>query len=317
MAHPEWHRVTLRNKFLHVEVLPELGGKIASIGLLPEGGIFLQEPLREYAARTPDMPFDQADGSGWDECLPSVGACTISTAGGQVQVPDHGDLWRQAWTVEEASDTKLRTQVNATSLPLTFTRTVTLQDSAIVVDYSVRNHGTEETPWGWSIHPLFAVQPEDRIHIPGYAHEVTAQASANGRLGPEGLMHQWPMTMNSLDGQPLDLSRIGMPTDGVGDKIVMPSPKEGSCALERIGLRTRMTMRWDAKQFPWLGLWLCYGGWPEDPKAKKGYAVAIEPCNLPVDSLAASLKEGGGAKLAAGATSEWTIRLEFEKAEER
>ena len=41
------------------------------------------------------------DASGWDECLPSVAACTVKTAGCRLDIPDHGDLWRVAWEAEE------------------------------------------------------------------------------------------------------------------------------------------------------------------------------------------------------------------------
>src|SRR5436305_4542411 len=75
-----------------VTVLPRFGGKIASIRVGSHE--LLQPPLSPIEPRTRTMPFDQADASGWDECLPSVAACSVKTAAGQAEIPDHGDLWR-------------------------------------------------------------------------------------------------------------------------------------------------------------------------------------------------------------------------------
>jgi len=75
-----------------VTIAPELGGKIASIRI--KDLELLQSPLAALAPRTRTMAFDEADASGWDECLPSVSACTVETNEEVVKVPDHGDLWR-------------------------------------------------------------------------------------------------------------------------------------------------------------------------------------------------------------------------------
>ena len=68
-----------------VTILPHLGGKISSI--LVKGNELLQVPLAPYGPRTRTMSFDQSDASGWDECLPSVAACTVVTAAGPGPMP--------------------------------------------------------------------------------------------------------------------------------------------------------------------------------------------------------------------------------------
>jgi len=88
-------RVRIRAGDCTVTVLPQFGGKIASIRV--KGHELLQAPLAAVAPRTRSMAFDAGDASGWDECLPSVAACTVETASGPVPIPDHGDLWRVEW----------------------------------------------------------------------------------------------------------------------------------------------------------------------------------------------------------------------------
>ncbi len=304
--------LVLENDSLRLELLPELGGKLSSLSLAREGGELLQPPLKSYAPRTPTMPFDAADGSGWDECLPSIGPCTLP---GGTRVEDHGDFWRVPFEVTASTESKLRMRAQGTSMPLLFERGLRLDGPVLHLDYSVRNTGGERIPYGWSTHPLFAAEPGDRIHLPPSVTEVTAQASADGRLA-QG-KHSWPATRHARDGEPLDLSLVLQDDAGVGDKLVLPAPAEGWAALERKTLRTRLTLSWNPADAPVLGLWLCYGGWPQAAEAKKGYAVALEPCNLPVDSLTDSLAEGGGAWLAPGEERRWTLRLAVERAEER
>lgn len=318
-----WNRHELSNQFLRVEVLPELGGKLSSIALLPSGGELLQGPIRPYAPRTAHMPFDHSDGSGWDECLPSIGPCRVpwpdSAAIHQATIPDHGDFWRLPFTVLEATATTLRMEAHGTSLPLHFVRSLQLDGPNLLLHYSLINTGDAPAPYGWSVHPLFAIQPFDRIHLPKSVHEVTAQASANGRLGAAGKQHPWPLTTNCLDNEPLDLAQAGSIDDGVGDKLVLPAPSEGWCAIERKTLRTLVTLRFDPSLWKTLGLWLCYGGWPSssEPGVKKGYAIALEPCNLPIDSLLDSLEQGAAATLPPGESNEWSLRLETSSTEER
>ncbi|HEX8812592.1 MAG TPA: hypothetical protein VF742_11435 [Terracidiphilus sp.] len=95
-----------------VTILPRFGGKISSIKL--KGRELLQQPLAPIAQRTRMMGFDEGDASGWDECLPSVAACSVPFAGGMAHVSDHGDLWRVAWEQVETEDEEQR--ANSVSL---------------------------------------------------------------------------------------------------------------------------------------------------------------------------------------------------------
>src|SRR5579863_5588958 len=85
-----------------VTVLPQFGGKISSIYV--NNHELLQAPLAPVRPRTRTMSFDQGDASGWDECLPSVAACTVKTQGGVAEIPDHGDLWREPWEIQGTED---------------------------------------------------------------------------------------------------------------------------------------------------------------------------------------------------------------------
>lgn len=308
MTDPSFERVVLANHQLRVEILPRLGGKISSIRTQPEQHELLQQPLRPYAERTATMAFDQGDASGWDECLPSVAQCEVQTPSGTITVPDHGDFWRVPVRARQQGN-RVELESDGISLPLHFSRTLCLEGPCLSVEYRVRNTSDVRVPYAWSAHPLFAVEAGDRIVLPASAGEFVVEGSGHQRLGSAGSKHVWPrVTLN--DGGKANLSIAGKISDDVGDKIYMAAPTEGWCAIDRVRLARRITVRFAPETLPWLGLWLCYGGWPE-ADGERQYAVALEPCTAPVDSLAVALAKGWARTLAPSASAEWRIQFEL------
>jgi galactose mutarotase-like enzyme len=306
MAVMELSRVSMQTDTLAVVVLPELGGKIASLRWLPGNLELLQAPLADYAPRTMTMGFEEGDAGGWDECLPSVASCSLVTPRRVVRVPDHGDFWRLAWSCEQAGN-EIRMAATGVSLPLRLERTLTFDDDALRIDYRVENVGDEPVEYAWSAHPLFAVDPEDRVLLPESVKAVRVEGSAGQRLGGKGMKHAWPRT-KAKSGDVIDLSLAGGIGDGTGDKVFAAAPSEGWAAIIRRQRGVRIEVRFDPQRIPWLGLWLCYGGWPEG-MARRQQCVAIEPCTAPMDSLAEAVEQGSARKLAAGEFDSWAMQV--------
>ncbi|MGA9671477.1 MAG: hypothetical protein WBQ94_19865 [Terracidiphilus sp.] len=305
-------------------ILPHLGGKIASIKV---GNLeLLQQPLADYAPRTRSMSFDSSDASGWDECLPSVAACEVETAGGTTSIPDrssipdHGDLWRVPWSVipparddtpsEDAAGGSVTLRGECFSLPLTLERKVTLSGSrewVLRADYLITNTGNKPVPWSWAAHPLFAAEEGDRIVLPNSIHTLRLEGSAGERLGKGGDSMSWP-TAQLADGDTTDLSYAQGPGSGIGDKLFAGplTAKENFCALERRKAGLTISVEFDATATPYLGMWICYGGWPQRPGPKQ-VCVALEPATAPVDSLAVT---GPWSRtLAPGASFSWSMTV--------
>jgi galactose mutarotase-like enzyme len=296
----EKENVTMRAGSCSVTVLPWLGGKIASIRIGDRE--LLQGPLAVYAPRTPTMSFDAGDASGWDECLPSVAACRVQASTGTASIPDHGDLWRVPWRdssqfadcssqlAVRASDGSVTLRGECFSLPLTLERTVGLAETStgwrLRLDYVLRNTGGSAVPWSWAAHPLFVVEAGDRVLLPESIETLRLEGSGDGRLGRNGDIVGWPVAALA-DGGRTDLSLAQGADSGIGDKLFAGplSDNENWCALERPKAGVRIKVEFDAAVTPYLGLWICYGGWPEGPGAKQ-MCVAMEPATAPVDSLA-------------------------------
>ena len=122
------------------------------------------------------MTFDQGDASGWDECLPSVAACSVKTAAGQAEIPDHGDLWRVEWARQGAGNREhaksdgdsLNLMGKCFSLPLEVGTKHSAHRNATAVGVSISttafdNCGKYAVPWSWAAHPLFVCEKGDRI----------------------------------------------------------------------------------------------------------------------------------------------------------
>jgi galactose mutarotase-like enzyme len=302
-------RVVLQNDFLHVAVLPGLGGKICSLRVFPEGEELLQQPIGPYSSRTAGMRFVDGDASGIDECLPSVSACQISIPGGTFAVPDHGDFWGiPSYFALVGND--LNISAPGCSLPLLFCRRIRLQESKLLLSYSVENISEDTVPYLWSAHPLFAVETGDRIVLPESVHEVSVGYSFQSRLGNQSSVHSWPLSTDA-NGRSIDLGATDYQGQQVADKVFTQSPAAGWAALERTRIRRRIVTRFDPEKSPYLGIWLTHDGWPAD-RMPRQHCIALEPCTAPVDSLALAIEKSLARSLPGHGRDEWEILLDVE-----
>ena len=306
-----------------VTVLPQFGAKIASIRIADRE--LLQEPLAPVTRRTHAMGFDQSDASGWDECLPSVAACHVQNA----EIPDHGDLWRVEWEKQgpgardQGLDKNGENGAAVTlvgrcfSLPLELERRMEILETdrgwRLELRYELRNTGNRPVPWSWAAHPLFVVEEGDRIVLPESIHSLRVEGSGGVRLGKSGDNVAWP-NAKLAGGGAADLSVVEAADSRIGDKLFAGPLRasENWCVLERPSAGIRIKVKFDALATPYLGLWICYGGWPEG-RGPKQVCVAMEPSTAPVDSLAVT-----GAWSRAIAPDEsfaWPMEVEIERIE--
>lgn len=307
-----------------VTLLPEFGGKIASIRV--KGRELLQAPLTPIAARSRTLSFDASDASGWDECLPSVATCRVDTETGPVSIsdpirdpiPDHGDLWRVPWSV--VGDRGAETEASVTlrgecfSLPLALERTSALTQTReggwrLSLDYVLTNTGHDAVPWSWAAHALFAVEEGDRIELPGSIVDLRLEGSGGNRLRGDRPV-AWPEAELTAGGT-TNLSVVQGIDSEIGDKLFAGplQAEENWCVLHRPAAGVRIRVSFDAAATPYLGLWICSGGWP-DRAGLKQMCVAPEPSTAPVDSLAV---QGNWSRvLGPGESTSWPVRVDFE-----
>jgi hypothetical protein len=295
----------LQNDLLQVRILPAFGGKIVSIRSVRTGEEFLLPPLQSYRRVSSSANFDQSDGGGFDECLPSVASC--DRIFDQGPVPDHGDLWRLIWHIDSLAP-EIVLHADATSRPLRLTRRARLEGSSLVLDYNLLNLSDSPATWLWSAHPLLRVDAGDRVVLPREIDRVRVEYSASG-LFPKGSLIAWPHA-HATHGIVKDLSAIEEKDGVTAYKLFARVERSGWGALYRHKTGQGLLLRFDPSALPFLGLWICSGAWPERG-VEKQYTVALEPTTSDADSLAEAEFNGTARHLAAHEHCEWRLEVQL------
>jgi hypothetical protein len=124
-----------------------------------------------------------------------------------------------------------------------FTRVLDLHGQTLSVAYELEGEG--DLPWMWSQHCLLAARPGETDR-PGGLEGVRTEREALGWPATRGATCPWWAPERRL--RPQGLRR---------------RPRARPAALE--GAEGGIAFAWDAGQIGSLGLWLDWGGWPEDP----------------------------------------------------
>jgi galactose mutarotase-like enzyme len=319
--------------------VPALGGKLVSLRLAGREWLWTSDTLVRRAPGEADAADDAsyvetADTGGFDECLPTVGACTLpgdlpGPAAG-VRLPDHGELWSQHAPTERTAAPadagrgaeSAVTRWSGRRLRYAFARTVTVEaDGAVRMEYALTSTADAPLPFLWSSHPLLALSPDTRLDLP-VAARVRVWAEQGVALGGAGAMHRWPvLRVGAADEtrfgpREVDFTRPTRVGDGYACKLFLelPRPTNGSGGTRvRLAVEqgdARLECEVDPLEVPHLGLWVNHGGWTPFAGGTPYRNLGFEPCIGMGDSLTAALGEPwrSAAWLSPGETRRWTLR---------
>lgn len=290
--------LSLENGQLSVQLRLGQGAKLSSLLDRRTGREWLlpsQLPGGAYLRSAYGDDFSLHDTSGFDECFPTVSACPVEGSG--LQWPDHGELWSRPWEVERQGESLLA-RIGGQAWPYTFSRRVSLEGDTLRLDYTLDNHADRPFLNLWSAHPLLKVSPGMRLRLPGQPCEALLNGTGN-----RSQWRPWPELVPGVDFstvQPRDCGRAA--------KVFFPEVSEGACAVLDPRSGETLSFSWDRAELPHLGLWLCYGGWPED--GRPGHlTVALEPCTGLPDRLDLASAQGTCASLPPKGRASWSLRL--------
>jgi galactose mutarotase-like enzyme len=311
---PSFGYAELHGGASRVRLMPALGGKIAELELAG----------RQWLWKSPVIPFrtgedgtsyvETADSGGWDECFPTVGACTLPSSAGPwagLSLPDHGELWARTARLEVLArgDGQEATCVwRGLRLPYRFERTVRVSPSGTVeMRYAAANESDVPLPYLWSAHPLLPLTPDTRVELPeGARVRVWAQHGID--MGGAGAEFRWPHA--AARGRAADFSRPARVAGGLryACKLFVDLPAGRDVAAAVVEGGVRLEVRVDTREVPQMGLWINHRGWTPFRRGKPYCNLAFEPCIGAPDTLSEAFGAWDGAHwLAPGETRYWTL----------
>jgi len=289
---------------LSIDVIPSQGGRVASFRSRRSGLELLTQSTRSGPYPQPGLHalFQRGPCAGIEECLPTVGPCAARDG----YAPDHGDFWQIPWRVLTRTGNHLQVSADGFSRTLRFTKDLTLEGPALHIQYRIENIGLARQSFLYACHPLFAISAGDRILLPAEVRDLTLQYSRHNRIRPPASIIPWPVAPSGI---PLDLTEG--PETGNAEMFYTARLNEGSCGILRQSSGEILELSFDTASLPFLGLWICYGGWPDEGEGPRQYAVALEPTTSACNTLAKAQEEGSAIELACGDAFEWQIQFEI------
>jgi hypothetical protein len=190
--------ITLRNEYLEVVILPELGGRIYQMRYLPTGQPLLYNS--RVAKPTRWGPEDQ----GWWLALGGIEFA--------LPVDEHGYLTAQPWeaSISRGADgsatVTLQILEQTRQLDTRIEITLRPREAAIHLRTTLRNQSGEPQAFQYWVNAMLSpgrhgAGPELRLTLPTDA--VLVHSSGDGALPPEGSVMPWPLAAGR------DLSRYG------------------------------------------------------------------------------------------------------------
>jgi galactose mutarotase-like enzyme len=296
---------TLRSDAVELTVAPGMGAKITSLKSLRSGREWMWrafDPPR-YFLNSLEDGFAQSPLIGVDECLPSIGACAWQGR----QIPDHGEAWSRAWELDEEAWARgaILTRLDLPLSPFRFERSIRLEGGDIQLDYRLTNRGRNAEMYLWAIHPLFTIEPGDRIELPDAVRSTRLGAAGGFPAEMPADSWAWPEPAPGLRLDELD--RFG---DGRCAKLFVDAVDDGYAAVYNPARGERLSLHWDTAENPALGIWICTGIW------NGYYQMALEPTNAGAEALDEAAERPDAFKpVPAGSVVRWQLRLRLEQAE--
>lgn len=303
----EWKEVVLENEKLRVALLPELGGKMTVLENKLTGTQFLKEYVKQEGELKPPkvgFSFEPPYAYGFDECFPTVAPSNYLFNERVIHWPDHGELWTQEWDYE-LDENRIVLKTSGVNLLYEFTKEIILRDNQVVINYSVENRSYESFDYLWSSHPLLEIDEGDELLIHEKIKEVSVHESDE-----EGQVKKRKTGWPYLLGNETDFTVVQSQNSKHAMKLFAEQVEKGSAGLYRKRTDETILFEFDTEKIPHLGIWLCYGGWPEDAETGS-YTVALEPATASFDKLSDAIGNGENKVIGPGEYHSWNMTLKI------
>lgn len=201
---------------------------------------------------------------------------------------------------------EINLSINGVAADYLFEKRVSMMENSLVLRYKVTNFMQEPFFFLWSAHPLLKVHEGARCLLPEGVEHVFVNWASHEEIGKYGDRLKWPYLTgesSSIDYSVVQGARLEQAVKCFSDVL-----SEGFAGIYDKGTNQSILFEFDPKENPYLGLWLCYGGWPAVRK-EKHLTVALEPCSGRPDSLSEAMKRGECTRIPARGTKSWILRV--------
>lgn len=276
----------LKNDKLSVTVLPDLGGKIASL--------YSRETEFEAAAqwngsyRLPSFgdAFSAFDSSGIDDAFPNIDSEEYE----EFFYPDHGAVWSSQMAAREEAG-RLVLETYLTAFGCVYQKEFSLMDSTLRVHYRITSKNPKrELPYIWTLHDLIRYEKGMCLVLPEEIREVLI--TCGSRQG----------STITVEHSAFDIDKaLKQSEDGMVKFYSLTPVRSGRCGYLFPSYHTGLMLSYDPEILPYLGLWITAGGYRGD------YNCALEPSTGFYDSVSTAEKTNTLRRLSPGGTLEFDM----------
>lgn len=295
----------LENTWLRIVVIPELGGKVASM-YKKDKQFELLFQNKEDTYRKPERyaAFAEYDAAGFDDAFPSIDAGSVLVGARELEYPDHGEIWTADFSYAIESGDSISLTFQSPVFPYRYQKQLVLQEKTLVIRYNITNIGDETLPCIWAMHCLLRCEEDMEIDFPpGTKKVLNVQDS---ELGCAGQIHSYPVTRGK-DGREYRLDRVLPAASGSTKKYyACGQVQEGRCGVYYPSQKVRYQVTFDKEKLPYVGFWVTEGGFRGD------YNCALEPANGYYDAIAIAEKNKALYRLAPAETLSFRIAMELD-----
>ena len=296
--------VQLENEHIKIVVLPENGGKLASIFLKKkEFELVFQNKQNEYKNTEIYDVFSDFDASGFDDAFPSINVCNVKIGDKEVVYPDHGEIWSGNFSCNIVEE-KIKLFYKSSILPYSYKKLITILNNQVILQYEIINTGDLDFPCIWAAHFLVNCHENMELIMPENTKDIINVTTSN-YLGEIGETHFYPITEDYF-GKKYFLDRVYPKSAKKAEKYYIDQEiSEGECGIYYPHRDVTYKLSFDKSIMPYIGFWVTEGGFRGD------YNCALEPTNGFYDGIDIASREKKIFILKATQTLKFKIKIEI------
>jgi hypothetical protein len=291
----------LENRYVRAVVIPELGGRIWQLEDKTRKREWIWHRPGTELVKTPvGAVYDDVWAGGWEELFPNDAPGPFEGR----HLPDHGEWWTLAWDVHDATESALELTSQCSVVKAMCSKQIRLDSREPRISVTYRIASLEERPFHFLFkqHLPVRLNPACRLVLPGGRVLAVDRSFSTLLSGQEPA--DWPYAPG-VAGSKVDLRVVRDSDSGDREFVYVMDLPEPWCGVDDVECGASLKMSFESTAFPYVWLFLSYGGW------RSTYTAVLEPCtNIPKD-LGEAKRHGRAARLAPGEEFVTTVSVDL------